>query len=99
MQTQNENDTTAQNHAVVMRDLSGLLWCDLVDDRERIAFLESGRAWATGIIAPVMVDEIVKALKCRTAIIDAIGYANGRESEWGERAEECFAILERAVYA
>lgn len=47
-----------------MRDLSNLLWSDLTDDEERVAFLESGRAWETGIIAPVMVDEIINAFKC-----------------------------------
>lgn len=31
------------------------------------------------------------------AIREAVEYAGGREAEWGERAEECFAILERAV--
>lgn len=31
------------------------------------------------------------------AVRFAIDYAGGRESEWGERAEECFRILETAV--
>lgn len=31
-----------------------------------------------------------------TAIDGAFQYSNGRVSEWGERAEECFAILELA---
>lgn len=35
------------------------LWCNLQTDDERIAFLESGAACRTGIIAPVMVAEIV----------------------------------------
>lgn len=46
-----------------MRDLSDLLWCDLVSDAERIAFLESGRAVETGIIAPVMVPEIIEVFR------------------------------------
>jgi hypothetical protein len=29
----------------------------------------------------------------------AIDYAGGRESEWGERAEGCFRILERGIEA
>ena len=59
-----------------MRDLSTLLWCDLKTDEERIAFLESGRAHATGIIAPAMVDEIVKLLVCRISTRDAIRHAD-----------------------
>jgi hypothetical protein len=39
-----------------MRDLSKLLWGDLQSDRERLAFLESGRAVDTGILAPAMVE-------------------------------------------
>ena len=46
-----------------MRDLSQLLWCDLVSDEERIAFLESGRAVQTGIIAPEIVAELVQAFR------------------------------------
>ena len=46
-----------------MRDLSQLLWCDLVSDEERIAFLESGRAVKTGIIAPEMVEDVVNAFR------------------------------------
>lgn len=49
-----------------MRDLSDLLWCDLVSDAERIAFLESGRAVATGLIAPAMVSEIVEVFRFRS---------------------------------
>lgn len=48
-----------------MRDLSDLLWCDLVSDAERIAFLESGRAVETGIIAPVMVPVVVEVFRFR----------------------------------
>lgn len=51
-----------------MRDLSNLLWCDLVDDAERIAFLESGRAVETGIIAPVMVPEIIEVFRFRAKV-------------------------------
>lgn len=80
-----------------MRDLSQLLWSDLRSDEERISFLESGRAYETGIIAPTMVDEYVKALKCRQAIRDCINYANNRESEWGSRAEKAFQFLYDAI--
>lgn len=31
------------------------------------------------------------------AVRRAIDHAGGRESEWGERAEECFRILERGL--
>lgn len=36
---------------------------------------------------------------CRRAIQDAINYANGRESEWGDRAEGAFAFLYTALSA
>lgn len=36
---------------------------------------------------------------CRRAIQDAINYANGRESEWGDRAEGAFAFLYAALSA
>ena len=80
-----------------MRDLSLLLWCDLETDEERIAFLESGRASVTGVIAPAMTDEVVKALKCRIAIKNCIDYANGRKAEWGSRAETAFQFLHDAL--
>lgn len=51
-----------------MRDLSQCVWGDLVSDEERIAFLESGRAVASGIIAPAIVPEIVAAFRCRVAM-------------------------------
>lgn len=82
-----------------MRDLSNLLWCDLNTDEERILFLESGRAYETGIMAPVMIDEVVKAIKCRIAIKNCIDYANNRESEWGSRAESAFQFLYDALDA
>ena len=82
-----------------MRDLSTLLWADLLSDEERIAFLESGRACETGIIAPAIVDDIVKTIKCRIAIKECIGYANNRETEWGSRAESAFQFLYDALGA
>lgn len=82
-----------------MRDLSLLLWSDLETDEERIAFIECGRAYDTGIIAPVMQDEIVRALKCRIAIQNCIDYANKRETEWGNRAESAFQFLYDALDA
>lgn len=33
----------------------------------------------------------------QNAIKQAIDYAGGRESEWGERAEQCFTILNNAI--
>ena len=41
-----------------MRDLSKLLWGDLQTDRERLVFIESGRAVDTGILAPAMVEDL-----------------------------------------
>jgi len=37
--------------------------------------------------------------KLLTAINEAIDNANGRESEWGERAEASFEILRSALYS
>jgi len=41
-----------------MRDLSNPLWGDLQTDRERLEFIESGRAVDTGILAPAMVEDL-----------------------------------------
>ena len=82
-----------------MRNLSNLLWDDLADDEERIAFIESGRAVETGLIAQVMVDDFVQAIQCRLAIARCIDYANNRETEWGSRAEAAFQFLHDAVDA
>jgi hypothetical protein len=46
-----------------MRDLSKLLWGDLQSDRERLAFLESGLAVDTGILAPAMVEDLAKVYR------------------------------------
>ena len=46
-----------------MRDLSNLLWCDLQTDRERLEFIQSGRAVHTGILAPVMVEDLVEVYR------------------------------------
>ena len=43
-----------------MRDLSNLLWCDLTSDEEKKEFIKSGRATDTGIIARVMVPDLVE---------------------------------------
>lgn len=44
-----------------MRDLSKLLWVDLRSDEERSAFIKSGMANKTGIIAPSMEEDIILA--------------------------------------
>ena len=41
------------------------LWSDLVTDNDRLSFLESGRAVETGIIAPVLVPDIIDLVKYR----------------------------------
>lgn len=69
------------------------LWCDLTCDEERIEFLLSGRAVETGIIAPSIVDDVIKAFRAKQAITNAVECANGRESEWGSRAEAAFEYL------
>jgi hypothetical protein len=40
-----------------------LLWCDLKTDIEKAEFLEAGRAYQTGIIAPGITDEVATAFR------------------------------------
>ena len=42
-------------------------------------------------------DVAVAYVQLVDAVRNALAYSGGRESEWGERAEECFAILERGI--
>ena len=77
--------------------LSDLLWCDLQTDEEKVEFLESGRAYDTGVIAPSLVGDFVHALRCKIAARKAIDWANGRESEWGTRAKNAFNFLYEAI--
>jgi len=46
-----------------MRDLSNLLWCDLENDRERLAFIKSGLAVDTGILAQTMAEDLVEVYR------------------------------------
>ena len=46
-----------------MEDLSKLLWGDLQTDRERLEFIESGRAVDTGILAPAMVEDLAEVYR------------------------------------
>lgn len=69
------------------------LWGDLSSDEERVAFLESGEAVETGIIAPAIVEDVTNAFKAKIAIKNCVNWANGRESEWGNRAENAFNFL------
>lgn len=39
----------------------------------------------------------MRAKQLKESIEECIEHANGRESEWGERAEACFEILRKAV--
>ncbi|MFN6162958.1 MAG: hypothetical protein ACK5AC_11365 [Planctomycetota bacterium] len=43
-----------------MRDMSNLLWCDLTSNEERLEFIISGRATDTGIVARVMIADLVE---------------------------------------
>ena len=66
-----------------------LLWCDLQSDEDRILFLESGAACDTGIIAPVMVGEIIalyRKLQAAQSEIDLI-YSSGQD-------ERCDAVAQ-----
>jgi hypothetical protein len=42
-------------------------------------------------------DVAVAYIELVGAVRNAIAYSGGRESEWGERAEECFRMLERGI--
>jgi len=41
------------------------LWCDLKDDKERIEFLKSGRAWETGIAARSIIPDLIEVFEFR----------------------------------
>lgn len=49
------------------------------------------------IVAKDRYDVAVAYLRLRGAVQYVIEYANGREYEWGERAEECFRILNEGL--
>jgi len=55
-----------------MRDLSELLWGDLQTNRERLEFIESGRAVDTGILAPAMVEDLVEVYRRIDAAVKAL---------------------------
>lgn len=80
-----------------MRGLSDLLWGDLESDEERIEFIRSGRAYVTGIMAPEITNAVADAFIAKVAIRNCLAWANGRESEWGERAESAFQFLYDAL--
>jgi len=44
------------------------LWCDMKTDAERVAFLKSGRAVETGIIAQAIVDDVAQVFAFRSTI-------------------------------
>jgi hypothetical protein len=84
--------------------MSQKLWCDLVSDEERIAFLESGAACDTGIIAPAMVGDIIalyRKLQAAQNEIDLI-YASGQDERCDAVAQVEAAIdavvIEKWVY-
>ena len=68
-----------------MEDLSNLLWGDLQTDRERLEFIESGRAVDTGILAQAMVEDLVEVYRRIDAAISraerAIQFGLTRESD------------------
>jgi hypothetical protein len=55
-----------------MRDLNKLLWGDLQSDRERLAFIESGLAVDTGILAQAMVEDLAGVYRRIDAAIKAL---------------------------
>jgi len=58
-----------------MRDLSNLLWGDLQSDRERLEFIESGRAVDTGILAQAMVEDLTEVYRRIEEAISRAGQA------------------------
>ena len=52
-----------------MQDRSKLLWGDLQSDRERLEFIQSGRAVETGIRAPAMVEDLAGVYRRTDAAI------------------------------
>ena len=46
-------------------EIEDMLWCDCKTDKDRVAFLKSGRAYDTGIIALSLVSDIVELLEFR----------------------------------
>lgn len=78
-----------------MRDISNLLWCDLISDEERMEFIISGRAEVTGIIAPSITQDLfevyreVMRLKVRLEEIehDKLDAFNGKVPMTEEKIE------------
>jgi len=72
-----------------MRDLSNLLWCDLENDRERLAFIKSGLAVDTGIIALAMAEDLVEVYRRIDAAVKALQGITRHEIE----PDDQFGIL------
>jgi hypothetical protein len=68
-----------------MQDRSKLLWGDLQTDRERLEFIESGRAVDTGILAQAMVEDLTEVYRRIDAAVSraerAIQFGLTRESD------------------
>lgn len=61
--------------AIVMRDLTKLLWRDLKSDEERLAFIRSGRAYETGILAKAIEHDCATAFESKIALEYAVDLA------------------------
>jgi hypothetical protein len=72
-----------------MQDRSGLLWGDLQTDRERLEFIESGRAVDTGILAQAMVEDLVEVYRRIDAAVRALQDITRHEVE----PDDQFGIL------
>jgi len=72
-----------------MQDRSGLLWGDLQTDRERLEFIESGRAVDTGILAPAMVEDLAEVYRRIDEAIKALQDITRHEVD----ADDQFGIL------
>jgi hypothetical protein len=78
--------------------MTNKLWCDLEIDSERVEFLLSGRACDTGIIAPVMVGEIVTLYRRIQAANDkADEIYRGGQDEKCDAAASVIAAMDEVV--
>lgn len=55
-----------------MSDFAGKLWSDLKTDAERAAFIRSGRAFQSGIMAEAIAEDVAVAFESKTVIRAAL---------------------------
>lgn len=76
------------------------LWCDLRSDAERADFLRSGRAYATGIIAASIADDVADAYDARRdahILRAALADFLGDEAVYGDGDAETYPTAEQVA--